>query len=303
MKLYLALGSNLGNREELLRRATALIGERIGRVMRVSAFHETPPAEMDSQLLFLNAALLVETNLDCAEVLRITQDIERELGRNRKSENGIHFDRTLDIDLLQAEGVCTNSPQLRLPHPEMAKRSFVMAPLAEIAPFESSAIEPKSSFLELYARLGNTLVIQAKTAREDDWKGVNRLLQQLSPNKELSWTDYQALTADSQSHLGLLYNLHDENGRFSPILCGMLTLCTTLSPTGRKAWVEDVVVDEAYRGRGWSHQLLSWAKGMGKTLGQQQLVLTSRPQRIAANRLYRKEGFEQRTTNVYRLPL
>lgn len=303
MNVFLALGSNLGHRENNLHRAIALIGERVGKVVRVSSFHETPPADMDSELLFLNAAILVETNLAPLEILAITQEIERELGRERKSENGVHFDRTLDIDLLQADGLRVQTPELVLPHPEMAKRDFVMGPLAEIAPFESADIEPKSVFMELYGRLHPTLVVEATTAREKEWEGVNRLLEQLSSGKQISWEDYQLLVADPQAHLGLLYHLQDEKRLYSPTLCGMLTLCTTFAPTGRKAWVEDVVIDEKYRGKGLSHQLLSWAKGKGKATHQPQLVLTSRPERIAANQLYQNEGFEPRKTNVYRLSL
>lgn len=303
MNVFLALGSNLGHRENNLHRAIALIGERVGKVVRVSSFHETPPADMDSELLFLNAAILVETNLAPLEILAITQEIERELGRERKSENGVHFDRTLDIDLLQADGLRVQTPELVLPHPEMAKRDFVMAPLAEIAPFESADIEPMALFMEIYSRLKKTLVVEATTARESEWKGVNRLLEQLFPGQPLSWKEYQALVEDPQAHLGLLYDLHNENGHFHPTLCGMITLCTTFSPTGRKAWIEDVVIDEKYRGKGLSHQLLSWAKGKGKATHQQQLVLTSRPERIAANQLYQNEGFEQRQTNVYRFSL
>lgn len=303
MNVFLALGSNLGHRENNLRHAIALIGERVGKVVRVSAFHETTPADMNSEHLFLNAAMLVETELQPTEILSLTQKIERELGRERKSENGVHFDRTIDIDLLQADGQQIRTPYLVLPHPEMAKRTFVMAPLAEIAPFEKADIEPPTTFLELYSRLEQTLVVEATTAREKDREGINRLLEQLSPRKRISEEDYQRLVENPQTHLGLLYVLHDASGNFSPTLCGMLTLCTTQSPTGRKAWVEDVVIDEKYRGKGLSHRLLSWAKGKGKSTNQQQLVLTSRPERIAANRLYQNENFELRQTNVYRFSL
>lgn len=132
--LYLSLGSNIGDREETLHRAIALIQERIGTVQRVSSFIETEPWGFKSKNRFLNAACLVQTMLSPEECLEATQQIERELGRKRKSRNGRYHDRTIDIDLLLYGDQTISTPRLTIPHPRMQERDFVMIPLREILP-------------------------------------------------------------------------------------------------------------------------------------------------------------------------
>ena len=130
--LYLSLGSNLGDREDMLNRAIALIGERVGEVQRVSSFIETEPWGFKSKHPFLNAACLVLTTLSPEQCLEATQQIERELGRKRKSRNGKYHDRPIDIDLLMYDDLELSTPRLTLPHPRMKEREFVMIPLREI---------------------------------------------------------------------------------------------------------------------------------------------------------------------------
>ena len=132
--LYLSLGSNLGDREDMLNRAIALIGERVGEVQRVSSFIETEPWGFKSKHPFLNAACLVLTTLSPEQCLEATQQIERELGRKRKSRNGKYHDRPIDIDLLMYDDLELSTPRLTLPHPRMKEREFVMIPLREILP-------------------------------------------------------------------------------------------------------------------------------------------------------------------------
>ena len=132
--LYLSLGSNLGDREDMLNRAIALIGERVGEVQRVSSFIETEPWGFKSKHPFLNAACLVLTTLSPEECLEATQQIERELGRKKKSKNGKYHDRPIDIDLLMYDDLELSTPRLTLPHPRMKEREFVMIPLREILP-------------------------------------------------------------------------------------------------------------------------------------------------------------------------
>lgn len=137
MIVYLGLGTNLGDKEQNLRTAVAKIEERIGRVISLSAFYTTEPWGFASDNGFLNAALGVETDCLPLEVLHITQEIEREMGRTHKSANGVYSDRVIDIDLLfclKANGssVVMNTPELVLPHPLMQERDFVMKPLREI---------------------------------------------------------------------------------------------------------------------------------------------------------------------------
>ena len=133
-ELYLSLGSNLGDREDMLRRAIMLIGERIGAVQRVSSFIETEPWGFESEHPFLNAAVMVLTTLSPIECLDATQQIERELGRKKKSKNGIYHDRPIDIDLLLYGDLKLSTPRLTIPHPHMYERDFVMIPLREIMP-------------------------------------------------------------------------------------------------------------------------------------------------------------------------
>ncbi|MBR4186972.1 MAG: 2-amino-4-hydroxy-6-hydroxymethyldihydropteridine diphosphokinase [Bacteroidaceae bacterium] len=130
----MSLGSNLGDRAENLRRAIALIGERVGKVQRVSSFIETEPWGFQSEHPFLNAACLVLTTLSPLECLDATQQIERELGRRTKSSGGIYHDRPIDIDLLMYDDLQLSTPRLTLPHPHMHERDFVMIPLREILP-------------------------------------------------------------------------------------------------------------------------------------------------------------------------
>lgn len=130
--LYLSLGSNLGDREEMLHRAIALIEERIGTVQRVSSFIETEPWGFHSENPFLNAACLVRTALAPEQCLERTQQIERELGRKTKSQDGIYHDRPIDIDLLMYGDLHLSTLILTLPHPRMQERDFVMIPLREI---------------------------------------------------------------------------------------------------------------------------------------------------------------------------
>ena len=132
--LYLSLGSNLGDREEMLRRAISLIDERIGAVQRVSSFIETEAWGFESENRFLNAAVKVLTTLSPEECLKRTQQIERELGRKKKSKNGVYHDRPIDIDLLLYGDLKLSTPKLTIPHPHMYERDFVMIPLREIMP-------------------------------------------------------------------------------------------------------------------------------------------------------------------------
>ena len=131
-KLYISLGSNLGNKEEKLHRAIELVNERIGSVLHTSSFIETKPWGFKSENTFLNAACLVETSLTPMQCLKETQKIERLLGRTKKSKNGVYHDRPIDLDLLLYDNLEMNTPELTLPHPRMQERDFVMIPLREI---------------------------------------------------------------------------------------------------------------------------------------------------------------------------
>jgi 2-amino-4-hydroxy-6-hydroxymethyldihydropteridine diphosphokinase len=131
-KIYLGLGSNLGNRKENLAYAIRLIGERVGKVLRVSSFIETEPWGFESENTFVNAVILCETDFTPRQLLGATQKIEREMGRQKKSTDGGYSDRCIDIDILLYDDLRVDEPDLQIPHPLMLKRDFVMIPLREI---------------------------------------------------------------------------------------------------------------------------------------------------------------------------
>ncbi len=129
---YLSLGSNLGDRKQLLHTAINEIAERVGRVEAISSCIETEPVGFDSVHLFLNMAVRVTTELNPYELLKVLKQLERDLGRTRKSHDGVHYDRTIDIDILLYDNLEINSEELQIPHPRMWERDFVMRPLKEI---------------------------------------------------------------------------------------------------------------------------------------------------------------------------
>ncbi len=134
MKVYFSLGSNLGDRAQLLEKALTLLNKEIGNLVSRSSFYETEPWGFSSNHPFLNACCLCETNLSPLEVLHRTQQIEKELGRKRKSKNKKYHDRPIDIDLLLCDDLTINTKDLTIPHPFMQERRFVLEPLKEIAP-------------------------------------------------------------------------------------------------------------------------------------------------------------------------
>lgn len=142
MLYYLSLGSNLGEREATLEHAIELIEANIGPVAARSSFFYSEPWGFQSEHAFCNLCIAVNTPIQPLDMLTITEDIERLLGREKKSSSQgealpAYHDRTIDIDLLQAylpngEELRLSCPRLSLPHPLMEQRDFVMVPLEEI---------------------------------------------------------------------------------------------------------------------------------------------------------------------------
>ena len=131
-KVYFSLGSNLGDKEGNIREAISRIGELIGEVDRQSTLLATEPWGFESDNTFVNAAIRCTTSLSPFEILNITQNIERAMGRTLKSVDGQYHDRIIDIDILIYDDLHITTPQLTLPHPLMKGRDFVMIPLKEI---------------------------------------------------------------------------------------------------------------------------------------------------------------------------
>lgn len=131
-RIYISSGSNLGDREENLKRAFELIGENPEiKITNTSLFYETEPIGDKDQDWFLNGVLEIQTSLLPEELLGILQGIEEGLGRTRGLKGS---PRTIDLDILLFGNQVVDLPRLKIPHPELYKRNFVLIPLAEIAP-------------------------------------------------------------------------------------------------------------------------------------------------------------------------
>ena len=143
-QVYLGLGSNLGDKEENIRKAINLINEQIGTVVRQSALFYSEPWGFESENKFVNAAICVSTTLTPHEVLEANKRIEHLLGKteahaterklqtsNPKPQTTYH-DRPIDIDILLYDDLHIDEPELKIPHPLMQMRDFVMIPLREI---------------------------------------------------------------------------------------------------------------------------------------------------------------------------
>ena len=129
--VYLALGSNLGDRERNLRQAIVLLARPGIEIARASSIVETAPMLLEDQPWFLNQVVEAKTNLFPRQLLHCAQDVERQMGRKRTIANG---PRVIDVDILLYGRTVMDSLELTLPHPRMAERRFVLEPLAELAP-------------------------------------------------------------------------------------------------------------------------------------------------------------------------
>ena len=138
-RVFVGIGSNLGDRAAHMASALALLGELPGtEIVRVSSLIETDPVGPTDQPRFLNGVVELRTDLEPLPLLRALQNIEFELGRTRTARWG---PRTIDLDVLLYDNTVISSPDLTVPHPEMTRREFVLVPLAEIAP---EAVHPVS---------------------------------------------------------------------------------------------------------------------------------------------------------------
>jgi 2-amino-4-hydroxy-6-hydroxymethyldihydropteridine diphosphokinase len=130
-KAYLLTGGNMGDREENLRQALQLIGTHCGAIRTVSFIYETAAWGNTDQPAFLNQAIELDTDLNARQLIRKVLKLEKMMGRVREEKYG---PRIIDIDILLFNDEKHNYHFLKLPHPEMQNRRFVLVPLAEIAP-------------------------------------------------------------------------------------------------------------------------------------------------------------------------
>lgn len=132
IKLYILLGGNLGDKQFIFSETRKRLAEQIGTITRQSAVYETEPWGFESEDMFWNQALEIETNLSPNEILTQTRDIELELGRIRKENQ--YDSRLIDIDILFVGSLIVNQDNLVIPHPRIQDRKFVLVPLCEIVP-------------------------------------------------------------------------------------------------------------------------------------------------------------------------
>ncbi|MDR1729908.1 MAG: 2-amino-4-hydroxy-6-hydroxymethyldihydropteridine diphosphokinase [Prevotellaceae bacterium] len=132
-KLYLGLGSNLGDRKKNITDATMICAALIGTIEALSSLYETEPWGFSSPNKFLNAVICLETDKDPWLCLALAKGIEREMGRVYSCNSG-YEDRIIDIDILLYDDLILQTENLTIPHPHMKERDFVLRPLAEIAP-------------------------------------------------------------------------------------------------------------------------------------------------------------------------
>lgn len=146
--VYIALGSNIEDREQNLKLALDEIKE-FAKITKESKIHQTKPWGYKEQNDFLNMAIAIETDLEAINLLARLQEIEHKMGRTREIKNG---PRTIDLDILLYGNEITDRKLLKIPHPEMHKRQFVLAPLLEIA---AAAEHPilKKTIKQLYESL------------------------------------------------------------------------------------------------------------------------------------------------------
>ncbi len=136
MIAHINIGSNLGNRAEIISRAVSLIDRHLGKVSSLSRPIESMPWGYDSPNPFLNIGANVETDLHADSILSILKKIEQIIapGERHRNASGKYTDRTIDLDLICLGSFTCDNHWLTLPHPRMAQREFVLLPLAEILP-------------------------------------------------------------------------------------------------------------------------------------------------------------------------
>jgi 2-amino-4-hydroxy-6-hydroxymethyldihydropteridine diphosphokinase len=160
---YLGLGSNMGDREALIRAALAKLDGPDLRLKRTSSFYETEPIGLRDQPWFLNLAAEFETELFPRQLLHRAQRVEREMGRRRTVPNG---PRNIDIDVLLYGSAIVKVDDLEIPHPRYRERRFTLAPLAELAPDLRDPVTRQTMREMLGALRGQTITKLANQTHE-----------------------------------------------------------------------------------------------------------------------------------------
>jgi 2-amino-4-hydroxy-6-hydroxymethyldihydropteridine diphosphokinase len=155
-RVFLLLGSNLGNRQQYLQQAIELISTQIAPVKNTSSIYETQSWGKTDAPDYLNQVVMLETEIPASELLRKILDIELMLGRRREEKWG---SRTIDIDILFYGDEIIDEENLQVPHPELHKRRFTLDPLSEIAP---GLFHPvlKKTILDVKNELKDSLIVK-----------------------------------------------------------------------------------------------------------------------------------------------
>ena len=133
-RIILSLGANIGDRKSHIDKALSLIESRCGEILKKSAFYESKALGFNSDNRFLNICVEIESSLTPQDILNSSRNIEKDLGRERKSENYNYSDRQIDIDIIYFDNEVISGKDLQIPHPRMHERLIVLEPLNEIAP-------------------------------------------------------------------------------------------------------------------------------------------------------------------------
>lgn len=169
-KVWLGLGSNLGDCRSILQGAWEALGEETSvRLLSFSSPYASAPVGMESENRFLNAAGILETSLDPYSLLKLLQNIERGFGRQMKTGSDGYQDRLLDLDILYFGNRLSSAADLQLPHPHIANRLFVLAPLAEIDPEHCDPCSGKKvqdMYAELNRKIANGVMASQDIVRE-----------------------------------------------------------------------------------------------------------------------------------------
>lgn len=157
--VYLALGSNIGDREKNLRGAIRFLGQCGIHIGKLSSLYETEPVDFLDQAWFLNAVLEAQTDLPAAELLDTLRNIESQMGSKKAFAKG---PRLIDLDILLYDDETIATRDLQVPHPRMLERNFVLVPLVEIAPALRHPSWPASA-AELLSRSPDTSIVRKFT--------------------------------------------------------------------------------------------------------------------------------------------
>lgn len=196
-KVYLGLGSNLGNRHRNIEQAVKILSEQV-MVRRVSNCYQTPPMYNECQPPFLNAVLVGTTLLKPRELLRFVQEIEGLMGRVPGPRNS---PRSLDIDLLIYGDLVIDEPDLIIPHPAIEERPFVLVPLAELDPAVASPTTGKTA-LQMLSEASGTESVTPYDAEGAYWAGLKRGRQDIPLKDPHRVRETSREGADSSSPIG-----------------------------------------------------------------------------------------------------